>query len=355
MRIGSLCSGIGALDLAVLELLPGSQVWWHCEHADAPSRVLAHHWPGVPNYRDITSIDWDALPAVDVLTGGYPCQPFSDAGRRKGFDDERNLWPYVRDAIRHLRPRVTFLENVSGHRAVGFGRVLGDLAEDRLHVRWTSIRASDVGACHQRERVFLVVTDPSREGLARIDDSSGGAAARGRRERNAARGAGRDPVPVDRLLPTPTATPYGNNQSLGPNAAVRPSLEGIVRLPTPDASAGTGGGTHPDNREGHARQLIDFALLHDSPRWGRYEPAIARQEALYGRAPSPVEPNTNGGPRLAPAFAEWMMCLPAGWVTSPAIDLGRSEQLTAIGNGVVPPQAAAAYRQLLAIIAREAA
>ena len=141
-----------------VEAVTGAEPAWFCEWDDAPSRVLAHHWPAVPNFRDVTQIDWGSVPRVDILTGGYPCQPFSQAGQRKGTTDDRHLWPYVRDAIRVLRPRFVFLENVAGHRSMGFGDVLGDMAEAGLRVRWTSVRASDVGAPHHRERVFILAT-----------------------------------------------------------------------------------------------------------------------------------------------------------------------------------------------------
>jgi DNA (cytosine-5)-methyltransferase 1 len=411
MRIGSLCSGYGGLDLAALQLFPGSSIAWHCEYDPAPSKILEHHWPDVPNYRDITSLDFDSLPEIDILTAGYPCQPFSAAGRRKGTDDERHLWPYVRAAIRHLRPRFTLLENVAGHRNLGFDRVLGDCAEDGLHVRWCSVRASDVGACHRRERLFILVTDPARDGFARLDEG---------RERVATGNAGRATLPVDgRLFPTPRAsdgTNGGPNQrgSSGdlmlPSAVVQllptPSvadgsgrhltrsgarsdellLPGVAKaygegallptpvandshpaspadlarnspglraidglLPTPNAADSTGGGQHLDKRVGNSRQLIDYALLEGSSRWGAYESAIRRQEALSRPAPSPTEPNTKGKPRLAASFAEWMMFLPEGWVTSPEIGLTRPEQLKAIGNGVVPPQAVAAFRYLMSL------
>lgn len=157
LTTGSLFSGYAGLDMAVNAYF-GSRTAWFVEIDAAPSRILAHHWPDVPNHGDITTIDWAQVEPVDILTGGYPCQPFSAAGRRKGEDDERHLWPYVREAIRHLRPRYTLLENVAGHRSLGFDRVLGDLAEDGLHAQWVSIRASDVGACHRRERLFILVT-----------------------------------------------------------------------------------------------------------------------------------------------------------------------------------------------------
>ena len=163
MKIGSLFSGYGGLDMAV-EQVTGATPAWFVEFDAAPSKILAHHWPDVPNYGDVTKVDWEAVPPVDILTGGYPCQPFSQAGQRKGTSDERHLWPYVREAIRYLRPRLVILENVAGHRSLGFDRVLGDMAEDGLHVRWTSLRASDVGAPHHRERIFILATPADTEG-----------------------------------------------------------------------------------------------------------------------------------------------------------------------------------------------
>lgn len=161
---GSLCSGYGGLDLAV-ESFFDAQTRWFVEYDHAPSRLLAHHWPDVPNYGDITTLQWDSLPPVDILTGGYPCQPFSHAGGRAGRSDERHLWPYIREGIRVLRPRFTVLENVAGHRSLGFDRVLGEVAEDGFDVRWVSVRATEVGAPHQRDRLFFVIADPASGGF----------------------------------------------------------------------------------------------------------------------------------------------------------------------------------------------
>ena len=117
LRIASLCSGYGGLDLAVCQVLGGDLVWVAETDKDA-SAVLRRHWPGVPNYGDITAIDWESLPpearAVDVLTTGFPCQPFSQAGRRRGADDPRHLWPHVARAVGALRPQLVVLENVRG-------------------------------------------------------------------------------------------------------------------------------------------------------------------------------------------------------------------------------------------------
>jgi DNA (cytosine-5)-methyltransferase 1 len=163
LRIGSLCTGYGGLDMSVHKVL-GGELAWFAEFDKHPSTLLAERFPDVPNLGDIKQINWfnwKPLLEVDVLVGGYPCQPFSAAGKRKGENDERHLWPYIREAVRVLRPRYTFLENVAGHRSMGFGTVLRDCAEDGFDVRWCSVRASDAGAPHRRERLFFLLTDSS--------------------------------------------------------------------------------------------------------------------------------------------------------------------------------------------------
>ena len=162
MRIltyGSLASGIGGLDLAVEAVLGVEQIW-HAEYDKNPSKIHEHHWPGIPNLGDITKIDWSEVERPDIICGGYPCQPFSSAGKRQGFEDVRNLWPYFADAIRTLRPNLVILENVAAHLSLGFGQVLGDLAEIGYDAEWGVFRASEVGAPHRRERVFIVAYTP---------------------------------------------------------------------------------------------------------------------------------------------------------------------------------------------------
>lgn len=128
LSIGSLCSGAGGLDLAVQTAF-GAVVAWHCETDPAASKVLAHRWPGVPNHRDLSIVDWAGVQPVDVVCAGWPCQPFSLAGKRKGFDDDRAIWPHIARAIRLVRPGVVVLENVPAVFAVGeFDRVAADLA-----------------------------------------------------------------------------------------------------------------------------------------------------------------------------------------------------------------------------------
>ncbi|AWB84810.1 DNA cytosine methyltransferase [Corynebacterium liangguodongii] len=181
MKIGSLFSGYGGLDLAV-EAVTGARPAWFCEWDAAPSKILAHHWPGVPNFRDVTKVNWSQVEPVGIITGGSPCQDLSAAGKRAGMTEgtRSNLWVNMREAIAAIRPRLVVWENVQGAlsakatsdsdmeqdgRPMGdgggghlraLGRVLGDLAEIGYDAKWTTIRASDIGAPHHRARVFLI-------------------------------------------------------------------------------------------------------------------------------------------------------------------------------------------------------
>lgn len=155
LTLGSLFSGYGGLDMAATARL-GADLVWYSEIEPAACQVMEAHHPGIPNLGDVTQIQWSDKHKVDILTGGYPCQPFSTAGKRKGKDDERHLWPYVRDAIDALGPGLVILENVRGHLTLGFGDVLSDLATLGFHARWGVVRASDAGAPHGRARLFIV-------------------------------------------------------------------------------------------------------------------------------------------------------------------------------------------------------
>ncbi len=151
---GSLFTGIGGIDLGL------ERAGWECrfqvEFEPFCNQILEKHWPGVKRYGDIRTIRGDELEPVDMLAGGYPCQPFSQAGKRGGESDPRHLWPEFARLIRVLRPRFVLLENVPGHLSLGFGAVLGDLARLGYDAEWLCLRASDFGAAHLRKRVFVV-------------------------------------------------------------------------------------------------------------------------------------------------------------------------------------------------------
>ena len=168
LTVGSLFSGIGGLDLGLERA--GHRVIWHSEIDDYACRVLKKHWPHVPNIGDVKKVNWSEVPNVDIIAGGYPCQPFSQAGKRKGKEDPRHLWPYVLDAIRAIRPRYALMENVRGHLTLGFGDVLADLASCGYSAEWQIIPASSVGAPHRRDRLFFVAyPDGERSHRTEID------------------------------------------------------------------------------------------------------------------------------------------------------------------------------------------
>jgi DNA (cytosine-5)-methyltransferase 1 len=152
---GSLFAGIGGIDLGL------ERAGWECrfqvEWDPFCQRVLAKHWPDVPRFGDIADVDWSGVPPVDLLAGGFPCQPFSVAGKQRRLDDDRWLWPEFARAIRELRPRYVLVENVPG-LLVGGGMdaVLGDLAELGYDAEWESIPAAAVGAPHLRYRVWII-------------------------------------------------------------------------------------------------------------------------------------------------------------------------------------------------------
>ena len=153
MKIGSLCTGYGGLDLAAEEVFNAHTVWTSDIDKHASKLI---ELKGQVNLGDLKLIDWPQVEPIDILTAGYPCQPFSTAGKRKGKDDSRHLWPWIKEAISQLRPSYVILENVKGHLTLGFSQVLADLAEIGFNAEWTIIRAADVGATHRRARLYIL-------------------------------------------------------------------------------------------------------------------------------------------------------------------------------------------------------
>lgn len=158
LSVGSLFAGIGGLDLG-LEWA-GMDVAWQVEIDPFCRDVLARHWPDVPRYGDVTELDFEELEPVDVICGGFPCQPVAVSGRQQAQDDERWLWPYFAQCVRVLRPRYVLVENSPNLLRVNEGRafseVLGDLASLGFAAEWSLFTACQVGAPHMRERLFLV-------------------------------------------------------------------------------------------------------------------------------------------------------------------------------------------------------
>ena len=320
---------------------------WQAEWEDAPSQVLARHWPGVPNLRDVTAVDWASVEPVDIIAGGFPCQDVSLAGRRAGMTEgtRSNLWGAMRTAIETIKPTYVVAENVRGLLSAhaesasdmepgpgllgdgggghlrALGRVLGDLADLGYDAQWCGLRASDVGAPHHRFRVFILATRAAdRDGIRgdrprapRLEEGRGEPANRGERPADAARN-GRDEG-----RPEPAGKRGGSHAPLG--------------------------GPHATDAPGNTRRVLDGDRR--AIDWGPYAAAVHRWEPVVGRrAPAPTELTERGKHRLSPRFTEFMMGLPDGWVTdTPGIK--RNDALKMCGNGVVPQQAAAALNHML--------
>ena len=155
MRLLSLFTGYGGLDMAV-RALTGADLVGVSDIAAGACAVLAKTHPDTPNLGDITALDTAALPEFNLLCGGYPCQPFSTAGTRRGTSDPRHLWPHVARIIEARLPRAVVLENVRGHLSLGFNQVLADLAGMGYAARWSIVAAAHAGAAHRRERLYVL-------------------------------------------------------------------------------------------------------------------------------------------------------------------------------------------------------
>jgi len=176
----SLCSGYGGIDLGLRRALGDKMrtVAYAEIEAFAIELLLARMENGqldeAPIWPDLRSFPWEEfVNRISILSGGYPCQPFSTAGRRQGANDARHIWPFIRNGIAIINPTVCFFENVEGHISMGLSSVISDLEEMGYRVAWGIFSASEVGAPHQRKRVFIlanskrVVGDQGRQ----LDDS----------------------------------------------------------------------------------------------------------------------------------------------------------------------------------------
>ena len=350
LTLGSLFSGYGGLDLGISSVLD-TETRWVADNDRGPRAILAHHWPDVPNLGDITTIDWARVEPVDVICGGSPCQDPGVGGARAGRapGTRCGLWEPMIHAIAAIRPRLVVWENVRGSLSApassaadeenahdyrpcvysradeahsdmvddegrlgdqstgpvlrALGRVLGDLAGIGYDAQWCGVRAADIGAPHNRLRIF-VAAYPVGLGCAW-----------------AGKARNRKPRPPD---------------SGGIPVALLPTTRAYDFAATPGAPAAN---RHCEQGRGSLGGVIGFEHITNQD-WGKYAPAIRRWESVMGRpAPAPTVLTEGGKPKLSPQVAEWHMGLPAGWVTDvPGLSI--LAQIKALGNGVVPQQAA---------------
>lgn len=386
MKSGSLFSGTTALDMAAAEVLDVEPAWFSDIDPGACA-LLAHHYPNVPNLGDITTVDWDNVERVWMLTGGFPCTDVSSAGKGAGLKPgtRSGLWNQMAFAISKLRPAVVLIENVRGlasaeaHSDVepcpwclgdqrdepvlrAFGAVLGDLASLGYDAVWCGLPASDIGACHARFRFFVLAF--ARDTAVCGRDDSPTAQRRGEpagplggsgvdasdTAGSGLEGSEPEPspgVPGRRGLALADSDrsrlqgsePEGRRDVSARRAAANSDGGGL--LGDQERHLGLESGLEPSQRDDTAGRLLD---------WGQYGPAIQRWEQQLGRsAPYPTAVGGRGGRVLNPALPEWMMGLPEGWITG-VPGLTRAQQLKLAGNGVVKHQAVAALRYLVNVL-----
>ena len=158
----SLCAGYGGIDLGLKRAIPNLRTIAFSEIegfacANLVSNMEAALLDAAPIWTDLKTFPWGEFHGkVDLLSGGYPCQPFSTAGKRLGTEDPRHLWPFIANGIGLMQPRVCFFENVEGHISLGLREVIGELESMGYSVAWGIFSAAEVGAPHQRKRVFIL-------------------------------------------------------------------------------------------------------------------------------------------------------------------------------------------------------
>jgi len=168
-----LFSGIGGFSLG-LESAGLVDTVAFCDFDKYCQQILKKNFPGVPIYGDVKELNYDKLKAdgidtIDIITGGYPCQPFSVAGRKKGEEDPRHVWPEMFRLVQELRPTWVIGENVGGHIKLGLDTVLENLESEGYSARTFSISASSIGANHKRERVWIIANLADSQRLGRTE------------------------------------------------------------------------------------------------------------------------------------------------------------------------------------------
>lgn len=397
----SICSGIAGLDLGV-ELATGGAARPVCfvEREAFASAILAKRMEekavaAAPIWSDLRSFDgkpWRGV--VDLIVGGYPCQPFSTAGKRAGADDPRHLWPEIRRITKEIEPRFVFFENVSGHLSLGLPEVLRDL--ERMGFRYSAglFTAAEVGASHRRERVFILgVRNNIGVGNPENDNWGSGKpttqAGIGEEEKR-----GRRPASADASVAHPTFITSGEGKSCHISKTECGSVTELF-----SGSSVTGGNMADTSVEfmQKSRPLSQKSWELGFAECGSGKVANASGYGLQGRGAEEGQPVRGCGNELADThgarfagcgiaecehqdsrnrseelevfppgpgdFDAWRGILEQHKELSPSIErefrgvvdgaAARVDRLRALGNGVVPLVAAYAFLSLYACIRRE--
>ena len=388
-RVGALCAGYGGIELGLDKLLK-TETMWVSDFEEIPTKILEKRFIGpdgdpIQNYGDLTTLTDPNR--VDIVTAGFPCQPVSISGRRKGIEDERWLIEDVCRVARESGAKWLILENVRGIFTANHGEALRKVWDALVHngytrFEWGLFRASDSYAPHQRERWFCLATSTHAE-ILKIDTDRNlngyspngelevfGQSQRWKEANNGLAGLNVELNWVERkvneqfkifdqsnsglLTKWKTDGCSDGTGFLYDQTKFRKTLEkeeGFKPLPTPTAREYKDAGPNVNFPRIAKRRGLTGVVMHELCRnqqfigWDEYGIAIREWASVIGRpAPNPLESGKFG--YLSPQFVEWMMGLPEGWVTGRDIGLRRTEALRALGNGVVPHQAADAVQIL---------
>ena len=337
LKHGSLFSGIGGFDLAAE--WAGWENSFHCEWNEFGKRILKHYWPEAVSYHDITKTDFTEWRGrIDVLSGGFPCQPFSLAGKRKGTEDERHLWPHMLRAIQEIRPRYVVGENVRGiiswDGGLVFEQVQTDLEAEGYTVLAFVLPAAAVAAPHRRERVWFVAYSDSRtEGSS---GESGGAISQGCTDNDESKEWGESPE--QRTGHGAVCRTTTDTESHGDRRVLR-GLEG----------------TDGCKRKSEERGEVNLQSRNDGSEWdatnagssGRLKNNVEQQADKFEHARTswgffPTQPPVCGGDDGLPTeldgytFSKW-----------------RSESVKAYGNAIVPEVAFEVFKTINYMIENE--
>lgn len=287
----SLFSGIGGMDLAAE--MAGIKTVGQCEWADYPRAVLEKHWPGLPRWRDIRTLTKESfyeqtgLCTVDIISGGFPCQPFSVAGKHRGKDDDRYLWPEMLRVIRELQPSWVIGENVPGIVNMALDTVLSDLEAEGFEVQCFLIPACGVDAPHKRERCAILAYSLCKW--------------------NGIYGTSNDVAETGR-----SGNPFGRREAEDDNGEWRSNKPAVCRM-----ADGLRTAIHEIDSDTHCnglqRRLPESVLETEFTNCSSRE--RERESRGYdSRLPSLVEISPFGKiGQMNPAWVEWLMGYPIGW------------------------------------------
>ena len=364
LRTLSLCSGYGGLDLGLHRVFPNARTVCYVENEIPAAAILVENTrkgrlDDAPIWSNLKTFDpRPFVGRIDAIIGGYPCQPFSVAGKRGGTDDPRHLWPYIAELVRVIQPRICVFENVRGHVRLGLPEVLGELRSFGYRVRAGIFAASEVGAPHRRERVFILAyregerLQPGRgsvwsaKGFATVGDIRYSRDVAYRDDfgiywrETCAREAGRaEPEKRCRTMA----------DSIGEGIVADSIGEGL------QGHAGDEPGGHEPGRvaQGQDGSAPDGSVLDDARSIKSGRVSNSKREEIPaswwpsrpGEAQHEWEEPRTIDRKLNSAWVAQLMGLPSDWVEVKG--LTREMKLRALGNGVVPQQAELAIKRLL--------